>query len=251
MSMKKATRRVISMVRNIKILGLAILVIAATGIVAASVAQAGIGELHIETGPNADITGEQTEQLVSKYTASGIETKCTQTLFEGTAPGAVAGQTTVTELTLTPQITGCTSFFGSSSTVNMNGCKYTVTGGVSELTASIDITGCTAGKAIEIVSSLCTIKTPAQTGLAHIVFANAAGPPKDVNAQFTIQGLTYEFSAGSFCPEAKGVIHHDGDYTGKVTFKGFVDQGATVLTTHNGHQFSKLVCGSQVGLFAT
>jgi hypothetical protein len=248
---KTTTRRVISMMRNIKMLGLAVLAISAMGIVGASAAQAGVGELHVETGPNADITGEQTEQHVFLLTEFGVETRCTQALFEGTISGAVAGQTTATEATLTPQYTGCTSFFGSSATVNMNGCKYTITGGKSELTAEVDITGCTSGKGIEIVTSLCTVKVPVQTGLSHIVFANVAGPPKDVNAQVTVQGITYEFSAGSFCPGAKGVLHHDGDYTGKATFKGFVDQGKTTLTTHNGHQFNKLVCGAQVGLFAT
>jgi hypothetical protein len=94
----------------------------------------------------------------------------------------------------------------------------------------------------------CTITVPEQTGLSHIVLANKAGPPQDVEAQLTIQGIKYELHGG-LCPGTTTVSTSDGDLTGKVTLKGFVDEGSE-LATHNSHQYSKLKDGAQVSVFA-
>src|SRR5262249_9148925 len=136
-----------------------------------------------------------------------------------------------------------------AATVKLNGCKYTLTG-QAELTAEVDLTGCTTGKRVEISVTGCTATIPEQTGLSHIVFTNLATTPKTVEGNITVQGIAYEFD-GTLCPEAQGVLHHDGDYTGKAVVKAYEDQGATEQVTTNGHQYSKLLPGSQVGMFAT
>jgi hypothetical protein len=254
------------MIRNIKALGLAFVAVAAMSAFAVSAAQG--SELHAQTAKGANITGEQEpgQQLIFKYTGPSAETKCTQVTFEGTAkdvvqPEPADGQTTSQELTLTPTITGCKTF-GLASVLDMNGCKYTITnktaaGVTTALKATVDITGCTAGKQIEVTASGCTIRVPEQHNLNDLGFVNLATVPKTVTMNITIQGITYQLT-GALCPGTTGVLTHDGDITGSVTLKAFVDNGTLKAIhtnqfngVHNQHEYDKLICGAQVDLFAT
>lgn len=233
------------MIPKIRGLGFTFVVIMAMSMAASALAQA--SEFHAASGPNVSIFGEQTEQLTLS-TDSGT-TKCTQVLFEGTAPSSTSGTTTAQELTLTPTITGCTAF-GLTSTVDMNGCEYTITGaGTPALTADFDIVcNKTAGKLIETTTLTCTVTTPAQTLSGHITFSN--GPGNHVNANFTVNGMTYE--GHGFCPGLTATtLTHNGTYTGQATFRARVDAGAA-QATHNGHTYQKLLqTGAQVVLTAT
>jgi hypothetical protein len=83
-----------------------------------------------------------------------------------------------------------------------------------------------------------------------MTFTNeGSGETQDVAASLTIQGIQYQ-TEGSFCILGNQQ-HSDGDVSGTVTIKAFNDTGQTVLTTHNGHQYTELVCGTEHGLFAT
>lgn len=241
------------MIRKIKTLGLAVVALAALGAFAAPAVQA--SELHATIGPSANLTGQQVPNtpLTFQYTGSGLTTKCNQAQVEGTIQGLNPQQTTAQELTLTPTFTGCQTL-GLASTVDMNGCKFTftnkqATGLTAPFTAYVDIAGCTAGKRIEHTIPGCTITIPEQNELGHVVFTNTPGGPHDVDVNFTIQGLTYEFH-GPGCPGAQTVMTHDGDITGKVTLQAYVDNGSFVAF-HNGHQYNRLLCGPPVGLLAT
>ncbi len=209
------------------------------------------GQFHFqgEPFPGAVVTGEQTAaQLSFKLTASGAETKCTQASFEGTAAGSLEAPSTASDLTLTPTLTGCLTA-GLASQALLNGCKLTVTGDQPEpLTALVDITGCTAGKLVEVKLTGCTITVPQQTGIDHVVFADKEGIPGDVEAQMALQGIIYEFH-GIACPTPPSLTHlgQDGDLTGKVTLRGYEDLGAA-SATHNSHQYGKVIDGSQTGL---
>jgi hypothetical protein len=232
---------------KIKRLSLAFVVIGAMSLAAASAALA--AEFHAEGGPNVSVTGEQTEAFKLQLTGSGATVNCTQVLFEGTIQGGTSQQTTAQELTLTPTHTGCKAF-GLSATVEMNGCKFTVTAaGQAANTTVFDIAGCTVGKSIQAKTLACTITVPEQTGLSHAVGATNAGPPKDIEVNNTLQGITYQLS-GAGCSGTTGVTTHDADLIGKATFRAFQDLGSEVAT-HNGHQYNKLKCGAQLGLFAT
>ncbi len=240
------------MIRKIKVLGIAVVALAATSAFAAS-AQA--SELHATVGPSAVLTGQQLPNLpiTFKYTGSGLQTKCNEAHFEGTVQGLNPQQTTAQEFTLTPRFTGCT-VGGLASTVDMNGCKFTftnrqTTGITAPMTAYLDISGCTAGKRIEHTLPGCTITIPEQNHLSHIVYVNTPGGPHDIDAIFAIQGMTYEFH-GAACPGVNTVLTHDGDISGWLTLQAFVDNGS-VLAFHNGHQYNKLLAGPPVGLFAT
>jgi hypothetical protein len=240
------------MIRTIRILGIVAMALAATSALAVS-AQA--SELHATVGPNASLTGQQVPNtpITFRYTGSGVETRCAQAHFEGTIQGQNPAQTTAQEFTLTPTFTGC-QVLGLASTVDMNGCKFTftnkqTTGLTAPLTSYVDIAGCTVGQRIEHTLPGCTITIPEQNHLSHVAFQNTGGAPHDVDLNFTIQGMTYEFH-GPACPGANTVLTNDGDITGKVTLQAYFDNGSFVAF-HNGHQYNKLLLGPPVGLFAT
>jgi len=241
------------MTSKLKALGLALLAITAMSTVAASAAQAGLGELHVTTPEKAIITGEQVAggQHVFSIPVHG-SIVCTQAKFEGTVQQPGAQQVTKTELQVTATYTGCNAF-GVTATVKMNGCKYTLTGGVNEKTAQVDITGCTETKKHILIDTGvgCTITIPEQHNLSHITFTNEGptGSTEDVLDHLTIQGVAYEYT-GVFCPTAINIIHNDASYSGTTTIKAFKDEGSA-LKEHNGHKYLQFICGQQVGLFAT
>jgi hypothetical protein len=237
------------MIRRTKTFGLTFVAVAAMNMTAIGNAQA--SEAHITTAQKANITGENTNQHIFQVTApENAQTQCSQALFEGTVQGGQL-QITAQHLTVTGTYTNDCTAFGLNMTVDMNGCKYTITGtGQPALTALVDITGCTIGKGIEITVAGCTKTILPQSGLSHITFTNeGSGSTEDVLAHATIQGITYEMH-GALCPGAQTVLTHNGDYTGTTTVKAFQDVG-TSQATHNGHTYTKHLCGTQVGLFAT
>lgn len=238
------------MIRKIKKLALAFVVVGAMSLAGFAVASA--SEYHINTSEKAVLTGEQTTQLTSTLTTGGNTIKCTQALFEGTVQGG-SPQITVQEFTLTPIVTGCQAF-GLAATLNFNGCKFTITnksaaGTTTAGKAYSDLVGCTVGKQLEAIVPGCTITSPEQNNIGHVVGVNTAGPPSHIEVNLTLQGITYEFH-GAACAGPATTLQHNGDLTGKITLKAYKDEGS-IQATHNGHQYQKLVDGLQVGLTGT
>jgi hypothetical protein len=243
------------MILNVKALGLAFVAVAAMSVAATGAAQA--AQLHVTTAQKANITGTNTNQHVFKLTSpENSEIKCNLAQFEGTVQGG-SPQITAEDVQLTATYTEDCTAFGLNATIDMNGCKYTITGeNQGALTARVDITGCTTitgqqnHKAIEITVPGCTVTVPQQHGLSHITFTNeGSGATEDVLAHVNVQGITYE-SHGALCPGGNTITTHNGDYTGTATFKAFLDNG-NGQATHNGHTYQTHLCGAQVGLFAT
>ncbi len=238
------------MERKIKKLSFAFVVAAAISVAAASTVQA--TQYHVNTAQSAVLTGEQTTQLNTILTKANTSIKCTQAHFEGTVEGEGA-QITYQEFTLTPTVTGCT-FSGLAATLKWNGCKLTVTnksaaGVTTANTAYVDLVGCTAGKQLEAGVVGCTITSPEQNNIGHLIGLNTAGPPGHIEVQLTLQGISYEYH-GALCNGTQTVLTQDGDLTGGVTLKAYTDQGSEVAS-HNGHQYNKLKTGTQVGLSGT
>jgi hypothetical protein len=238
----------------IKAIGIAIIAIVALPLLTTSGAIA--SELHLASSGNVSIFGEQTaqdQQSKFQFGASGV-VQCTEALLEGTQTGSGSGtQTTTSELTLTPTYTGCTAF-GLAASIDMNGCKYTVTGsGQPALSALVDIVGCTTGKSIEITSPAtgCTRTILAINGLAHVVFSNVAGSPSHMTIQLTLGSVQYETHGCSIFGGTDTVKTNDSTIGGQTTVRGREDVG-TEQKTHNGHQYNKLKqSGALVGLVAT
>jgi hypothetical protein len=251
------------MTHKTRSLCLAFVAVAAMSMAAAA-AQA--SELHVTTqAQTAAITGEQTPGTNFVFQINppgGPKTICDQLLFEGdvTRPGA-GTQITAQELTLTPTFTGCKSF-GVTATVRLNGCKYTITNKLNNVTtalkATVDITGCTTipnqqnHLPIEVQTGGCQITVPQQHNLSDIGFQNQGIPgqnTEDVHVNFTISGLTYQLH-GMLCGHPVTVTTHNGTLHGVATLKAFQHLG-TEVKTHEGHEYQKIIIGAQLGLVAT
>jgi len=120
----------------------------------------------------------------------------------------------------------------------MNGCKYKLHG-TAELTAQLQIVGCTAGKKIEIIAAggTPTFTIGEQEPFSRVVFENKnpgsgkedEAQTKDVEAKATLSGLTYTRD-GALCPQGSA------SFEGTTTIRAYEDEGFT-LVTENGHQY--------------
>ncbi len=222
----------------------------------ASVSQA--GSFDVKIGPNGSTALIGTNTTNHLFRFSGGEVTCNNVRFEGTETGSPnATKTGIEEITVTPIYTGCTTLGGFiGATIRVNGCKYTVTGASqSALTTNLDIVACTTGKAIEVEIPFtgCIITMPEQGPFEHVVATNnnLPGNEMDFTAAATMTGITY--TEGPKCPSPG---HHassavpSGEYTGAMTFKGFVDNGIK-KATHNGHEYDQIQTGSQLEVTAT
>lgn len=231
--------------RNLSLFTLMMAAISAIGAAGANAA-----ELHATTSGSVSIFGAQgADQHVFQTTPGKVVAK--QATFEATA--GITAQT----LSVTATYNEATAF-GQTAKIVMNGCTYTVTnkspaGVTTAKTAYVDIV-CPEAKRIEIITAICTVTVPSQTGKGVIVGTNNAGTPHDISATMAVSGITYQ-NHGMLCPNYKGVTgetRHDGTYTaGATTFQARVDTGG-VLTTKDGYQFTKLnQNGALVGLEVT
>lgn len=235
------------MTRKIKGLGLAFVAVAAMSMVAAGGAQA--SELHANFNGNVSVFGNQTAQQHVFTTKAGT-VKCEQAFFEATVTKVSGTQVTAQDVTATPRYTGCQAF-GTSANIDVNGCKYTLTGASQPaLTALVDVTGCTSGKGIEITTAICRMTVPAQNSISHLVFANTTA--QDVDVSITASAITYQ-ADGPLCPNmATGQTLNDGTYVGQATFQAREDKGSGAATTHNGHEYTPLLqTGALVALQGT
>src|SRR5262249_54366950 len=108
-------------------------------------------------------------------------------------------------------------------------------------------------------TSLCTVDIGEQGYLNHIVFSNknpglGQGEPmetqtKDVIANATVSGVQYQ-ETGVFCPGGNNHQASDGSFAGETTVRAYEDSATQEQITENGHQFTRHVCGTQVGIFA-
>ncbi len=236
------------MIRNLKIITSALAALLAMGAFA-SMAQAGSFDVGIGENGSTAIIGTNTTNHVFKI--RGGETSCNNVRFEGTETGTPnSTKTGITDLTVTPIYTGCTTLGGFVGvTVRMNGCKYTFTGNEqAALTANVDIVGCTPNKTIEVeipfTGCIITVQNQeqGQNTLKHVVATNNAlpGNEMDFTAAATVtEQITY--TEGAKCPEPGHFA--DGSYTGSVTVKAFVDNG-TEKAIHNGHEYDKIKVGA-------
>jgi len=232
---------------QIKVLGLAFVVIAAITATAASAVQA--SSLDIGSNPavftSTNESGQTFTYTLAKTNGGGnFNAICTSSTFVGTTQGQ-----TIQDATVTPTFSGCT-LFGQASTVLFNGCKFTLTGeGQAANTLQTDINGCTLGKSIQIKSALCTLDIPEQIGLSHLVGINVGGASKEVTLSATVSKVTVT-QTGAACPD--GNNHHSNNisFTFNWIVKAFKEKENRQITTH-GHQYIESICGEQVTLVST
>jgi hypothetical protein len=168
------------MIRNLKALGLALVAVFAMSAIAASAASAATPGEFTSTG-NVTVTGTGTETFTFEagqfVTCTGHHTIMNQNATPWGFFNPGAGLTTLTDQA---HYTACTAHVGVQSlpaTVTTNGCDFLLhigetKVGTTEYEGTADVV-CGVNETIEIhvyekspdVTSICTYKVPAQTGL--------------------------------------------------------------------------------------
>jgi hypothetical protein len=244
------------MIHRIKALGLALVALAALGALVASAAQA--ARLDVPLRENAVIRGEREGTALHTLAIPGDPSiVCSVANLEGTLQRSPEIKE-LTEGTLTATYSNCEdNTFHNAVEVDMNGCKYTITGESNAtdpaLTAWVDVTGCTTGKHIEITIPAigCTITIFEQNTLSHLVASNVANvTPKHIRVEATVSNIRWE-QDGTFCPRGNLKEETNASFTGETTVKAYEDLGPGVQDTEFHHQFQTLKEGVQVDLIAT
>ncbi|HET8863740.1 MAG TPA: hypothetical protein VFM94_10880 [Solirubrobacterales bacterium] len=220
------------MIRNLKVLGLALVAVFAMSSLVASAASA--GQLGAGSGlgeEDVTLTGVETKggPDPNAFTAFGGKTECPETIYTGHEPEITPHQFLVLpapEVTVTPHYKGCvtTDAGGNkfSTTVDMNGCDYLLT--VGETTEKVGTYGadvhviCPAGKSIQVTLfsggahslKLCTLTINTTTPVSDAHLTNTAGIPEDVDlvGTFTKIKSTKSGLCGS-TSEENGVLDID------------------------------------------
>ncbi len=212
------------MIRNLKVLGLALGAVFAFSAMAASSASA-IDTFTTSAGASDTVTGVSHDNVFN-ITGPEAKVECTTSHFSGTIANNSA------HATITPTYTGiigetphnnpeCNGPFGSTAAVNMTTCDYdltgTTTGSDSGTDATISITCTTAGDEIMVTTSLgAVLKIPAQTPTSGGVTYTNEGLTK-VKVKATATGITYTCSTAFLCGLAGIATEgNTADYNGTV-----------------------------------
>jgi hypothetical protein len=142
-----------------------------------------------------------------------------------------------TEITVTPAFFDCQQG-GAGATVTMNGCKYKLKW-TAALTATVDITGCTAGKKMEIVFGGCQILIPEQNGLSHVTFQNVAAATPHINDKLQLFKVAYQQVGALACPGGNS-MKADGELEGTTTVRAW-EYKEEKQVKEKDHQFQQYV----------
>jgi hypothetical protein len=202
------------MIRNAKVLGLALVAMLAMSAVVASAASA--TAFDAPSGATK-ATASQEANFEHTFTVTEGAVTCEKATFSGEASG------TVESVEVTPVYTNCL-FAGSAAAVDMNGCKYKLfAAGTADIV-------CTGGNEITVTvppspaTAKCIIHIPGgQTGLKTVGYANvgATSPTKEVTISVNISGIKYSKTEGSGlgkCPTDDNTTN--GTYVGKALTTG-------------------------------
>lgn len=219
------------MIRNLKVLGLALVAVFALSAVAASMASA--AEFSAESVP-VTLTGTTESGVVEKFKTTAGSVEC-HGEYEGTM--ATKPTTTVSIAVKGGSYENCTALGFPGSTIHMNGCTYLfhITPATNPPTGSVDIV-CPKEKEITVTAisagtSKCVIHVPPQTDLTTVRYSTiGAGATREITAIAEISGLKYTHTPGTGLGKCTEGSATNGSYEGKATLTGEVDGG----TTHIG-----------------
>lgn len=205
------------MIRNLKVLGLAVAAVFAMSAVVASAASAA-PLFHAASSPTI-LTGTQTGNHV--FDAASDTITCKKASFNGTVEG-----TAVESIKAEAAYSEC-SFFGVNVAVNMNACQYEFN--ANGEVAVVNKTGKSCStEPISFKASFlglsCTVKVGPQANLNSATYDGAT--VEETNGTVTVtpavNGISYT-QTGSGCGS-----HNEGQYTsGSTLVKGFADSSGT------------------------
>lgn len=209
------------MIRNLKVLAIAMAAVFAFGAMSAASASAQTG--HI-TGPSERFTLEGVEdpEGLNTLTAFDSEVQCPDTVYTGhkayeTPEGNHVDLTDGdTEVTITPHYNtgaGCNDGGEGTRTVDMRDCDYTFTdftttpeenqNGTYGFTADIE---CDETNGILITGGACTVRVPPQNDITGLHATNEEGGVVRIHGSAT--GITAS-ACGGFLHTSQAVLHQD------------------------------------------
>lgn len=192
------------MIRNIKVLGLALVAVLAMSAVAASAASAG------NFTSSAEVTSLVAGQTVTHefVTNTGVVV-CEEAHFTGEQSG-----TTVETVTVAPEYNGCEFQELFTVSVSENGCEY-VFHASSATEGTVDIAGCNESVPYIQVGNLltCRVRVQEQNGRGPVEYEDLGN---NVAVLSKVEGLVYSES-GAAC---KGGAVNNGTYNGSSEVKG-------------------------------
>ena len=198
------------MIRNLKVLGLALVAVLALSAVAVSSASA--TEFEAETGTTSG-KGKQTEN--GKFKTKNGTIECTTGIFRGMPSAGKFTTISTADSTATSgeevgkkgiEYSGCKFLGFINVTVNTTGCQYTF-----HANGETDV-GCEAGKSINFEAGGCKTKVGTQAGLKSVSYANTTLEGKEaVKVTPAVKLIKYTAEGGG-CPTFEGEAA-DGEYT--------------------------------------
>lgn len=202
------------MIRNTKVLGLALVAVLAMSAFAAAGASA--ATKFVAGTSTAKVVADQVASENHVFTVDGSEVKCSTAHFE--TAGEVASP--ATSITVHPTYSGCTAFGFLGATVNTTGCDYQLFA-----SGSINVL-CSGSNQIIITAATCEAKVPAQEIASGVTYVNQATSPTTVLVEAGLNGTvkTNKTKDGFLCP-LSGTGTSFGSYLGDTVAKGF--NGAT------------------------
>jgi len=226
------------MIRNLKILGLALVAVLAMGAMSASAASA--TDFFTTSNKNpALLTGTSHDH---KFSIGATSFQCTTSVFTGTAVHGASEATVLPKytgvLSATPHETPCTSSLGTV-TVHVNDCHYRLTGNTTGSDVGTDATvwiQCPVGKVIQITGAFgCTISVPSQTPTSGgVIYTNATNHTGGaaVTVKATATGIT--FTTTGPCGLVGLPAHgNNAIYTGTLTATGWEDKNLNTADLTN------------------
>ncbi len=226
------------MIRNLKMLSLALVAVCAMGAVAASAASANANYWFTSGADASDwlvLKGEQVEKTQDEFRVDGVVggapgiTKCEKTTYTGSGTA-----TTATTFTVSAEYDNCELEPFGKATIAMNGCTYVIHtdpfGDTTNGSYDTDTTiVCPAGKEITIEAKIggilkCTVHIePQDLGTGIVLTNEPAATPTDLVAHINFSNIKYTQTTGtsgaSRCTTT--TTTSNGVYNGTATFKGF------------------------------
>jgi hypothetical protein len=199
------------MIRNLKVLGLALVAVCAMSAMIASAASAAS---FTSANYPATISGEGGITAAEKFTLGatdhGATVECNHSTYSGTLSAASS------TLTVQPHYSECKAF-GLSATVNATNCTY-VFHATSTSSSTVDVECGT--KAIVIEAGTCKVEVDTQTGLKSV---GTKGNGSHVDVTPNVTGIAYtSITDGFLCPLTGTGSRTGASYTSTsaITVKG-------------------------------
>ncbi|MFL5834486.1 MAG: hypothetical protein ACJ76B_10990 [Solirubrobacterales bacterium] len=213
----KSNERV-RMIRNLKILGLALVALLAMSALASTASAQFESEAE-----STNLTASSNAMQKIAFSEGGIAIECTTLKVSGTQ----AGKANAT-VTIAPVYSNCETFLGAATSFNTNGCKFVFHLLKGSTSGTTDIE-CEAGKAMEfIIGSICRYTIGTQTGLGSLSFKNTgSGTTREIIVEQNLKGITSTRTTNDFFCPAGGST---GNLTGNWSMTGENAAG----TSHTG-----------------